>query len=91
MMTKSMEVGKRFFGEKVFNTITGYLKKNPEELRQMIRESGAQPTHEGAGTILSGQIASKMDSIAEAWQQKAEKKWTEVNSESKSEKEEARV
>ncbi len=31
MMTKSMELGKRFFGEKVFGTVMGYLKKNPEQ------------------------------------------------------------
>ncbi len=57
----------------------------------MIRESGARPTHEGADTILSGQIASKMDSVAEAWKQKAEHKWTELNSASSAEKEEARI
>ncbi len=31
MMTRNMELGKRFFGEKVFGTVMGYLKKNPEQ------------------------------------------------------------
>ena len=31
MMPRSMELGKRFFGEKLFDTIIGYLKKDPEQ------------------------------------------------------------
>ncbi len=49
MMTKSMELGKRFFGEKVFGTVMGYLKKNPEQNLEkaldMVEKIAVSPNH----------------------------------------------
>ncbi len=57
------------------------LIDTPENLREMVGESDAQPTHEGADTILYDQAAAEIDSVAEAWREKAELKWDELNEE----------
>ncbi len=44
----------------------------PEALREIVEESGAMPTHPGAGTVLSGLEANKMEEIANTWKRKAE-------------------
>ena len=48
------------------------LIDKPEELRHIVEESGAKPTHEGADAILEGYEAKKMGEIAEAWKAIAE-------------------
>ena len=57
------------------------LIDTPENLREMVGESDALPTHEGADTILYDQAAAEIDSVAEAWREKAEQKWDELNEE----------
>jgi len=62
------------------------LIDNPENLREMIGESDARPTHDGADTILYDHMAARMDSVAEAWRKKAEPKWHELNEVAEKEK-----
>lgn len=40
---------------------------NPQALRDIIAESGAIPTHEGAGEVLEGKIAEELDAISSIW------------------------
>lgn len=50
----------------------------PEQLREMVSETGARPSHEGAYKILDEQGAVKMDAVAAAWKEKADHKWAEI-------------
>ncbi len=63
----------------------------PEMLREMISETDAQPSYEGADALLHDQKAAKMDSIAAAWGEKADQKWAEINKEAAKEKEEVHI
>lgn len=45
----------------------------PECLREIVKESGAVPTYEGADAILNADKAAKMDQIAYEWKLEAEK------------------
>lgn len=67
------------------------LIDTPENLREMVCESNARPTHEDADGILYDQVAAKMDSVAAAWQAKADQKWAEINKDKTAAKEEARL
>lgn len=49
----------------------------PEALRDIIAETQALPTHEGADSVLSGEHARQMDRIAEAWRQTADQRQQE--------------
>jgi MoaA/NifB/PqqE/SkfB family radical SAM enzyme len=40
---------------------------NPEALRSIVNESGARPTHPGAETVLSGEIALFLDNLSKKW------------------------
>ena len=51
---------------------------NPEELREIVEESRAYPSHPGADDIIKEPNARKLDEIAENWRQEADKKWEEV-------------
>lgn len=44
---------------------------HPKDLREIIAESGAQPTHEGAESILEGEIAQYLDNLSSQWQEKS--------------------
>ena len=44
---------------------------NPQQLRDIVAESGAYPTHEGAETILSGSIAKFLDELSFSWHNKS--------------------
>jgi len=57
------------------------LIDRPEQLREMVEEADAVPTHEGADTILQHHMSREMDAVAQAWGQKAEEKWAEINRE----------
>ena len=46
---------------------------NPEILREIVEESKALPTHEGADSILSGELGGYLDKISEQWRQEADK------------------
>jgi len=65
------------------------LIDTPENLREMVGEADAHPTHEGADTILYDQVAAEMDAVAEAWKLKADQKWEQLNR--KETKEEVRI
>lgn len=39
----------------------------PQELRDIVEESGAEPTHPGAGEVLRGQTAARIEKNAEKW------------------------
>lgn len=39
----------------------------PEALREIVAESGARPTHEGADSVLKGAIAEHLDGCSRAW------------------------
>lgn len=67
------------------------LIDTPHNIREMICETGARPTHRGAGNVLENQMARRMDAIAEAWGEKAEDKWLEIKGEPLEEKEELHV
>ncbi|MDY6826919.1 MAG: radical SAM protein [Bacillota bacterium] len=45
----------------------------PDQLREIVTESGARPTHEGADDILYGETARKMDKTAQAWKEEADR------------------
>ncbi|MDD4675314.1 MAG: SPASM domain-containing protein, partial [Syntrophaceticus schinkii] len=47
----------------------------PDALRQIVQETGAYPTHEGAETVPSGEIASFLDQRAAAWKEVADPIW----------------
>ncbi len=40
---------------------------NPQCLRDIVRESGAFPTHEGADTVLKGEVADYLDRLSAEW------------------------
>lgn len=44
---------------------------NPQQLRDIVAESGAYPTHEGAETILSGSIGKYLDELSSDWHKKS--------------------
>lgn len=44
---------------------------NPQALRDIVRESGAYPTHEGAGDILRGEVAGYLDRASARWRREA--------------------
>ncbi len=54
------------------------LIDNPEALREIVAETGARPTHEGADEILKGENAQEMDRVASAWKEVADQKWEEI-------------
>ncbi|NLC11496.1 MAG: radical SAM protein [Firmicutes bacterium] len=45
----------------------------PQALREIVAESGARPTHEGADSILKGEHKEALDQIAAAWQKEADR------------------
>jgi len=49
---------------------------NPQMLRDIVKEGGAHPTHEGAETILTT-LAKPLDDYAAAWKCYADKAWEE--------------
>lgn len=49
------------------------LIDNPKALHEIVYESEAEPTHEGADAVLKGEEAKKMEEIASAWEREAEK------------------
>lgn len=44
---------------------------NPQQLRDIVVESGAYPTHEGAETVLSGSIGKYLDELSSDWHKKS--------------------
>lgn len=44
---------------------------NPQALRDMVEESGAEPTHEGADTVLKDDIARGLDQLSTRWHKKS--------------------
>lgn len=50
---------------------------NPQALRNMVEESGAYPTHQGAEDILEGELAQSLDQIASIWREMSQ----EINNE----------
>lgn len=40
---------------------------NPQALRDIVKESGAKPTDDGAGEILTGDAAKRLDKLSSAW------------------------
>ena len=40
---------------------------SPASLREMVKESGAHPTHKGAEQVLEGEIAEHLDNISKKW------------------------
>ncbi|MCL6448484.1 MAG: radical SAM protein [Armatimonadetes bacterium] len=48
---------------------------NPQALRDIVRESGARPTHEGAETVLEGTIARFLDRRSAEWGKVADDIW----------------
>jgi hypothetical protein len=40
---------------------------NPQALREIVQISGAHPTHEGAETVLDGEIGSFLDQRSAEW------------------------
>jgi MoaA/NifB/PqqE/SkfB family radical SAM enzyme len=49
----------------------------PVALREIVKESGARPTHPGAESVLTGTIASHLDRRAEEWRNVADRIWAE--------------
>jgi len=45
---------------------------NPHELRAIVEESDAQPTHEGADTVLEGDVANFLDNLSSRWHKRSE-------------------
>ena len=76
---------KEILGSKVFqayqkrqplseNTLTPCpLIDVPQALREIVAESGARPTHEGADSVLQGEHKETLEQIAAAWQEEADK------------------
>jgi len=50
---------------------------NPQFLRQIIRNTGARPTHAGAETVLGGEIGSFLDQRSADWKRIADPIWDE--------------
>ncbi|MDD4896410.1 MAG: radical SAM protein, partial [Atribacterota bacterium] len=44
---------------------------HPQELRDIVAESGAHPTHEGAETVLTGSIGKFLDELSADWDRKS--------------------
>lgn len=44
----------------------------PQALRDMVEESGARPTHEGAAEILEGDVGAYLDRASARWRQEAD-------------------
>ena len=40
---------------------------NPQALRDMVEESSAYPTHDGADNVLGGETAKFLDELSETW------------------------
>jgi hypothetical protein len=47
----------------------------PDALRQIVKETGAHPTHEGADTVLNGEIAGFLDERSANWKKVADPLW----------------
>jgi MoaA/NifB/PqqE/SkfB family radical SAM enzyme len=47
----------------------------PQALREIVKESGAHGTHEGAETVLEGEIGAYLDRRAARWQHLADEIW----------------
>jgi len=47
----------------------------PDALRQIVKETGAYPTHEGADTVLNGEIAGFLDERSANWKKVADPLW----------------
>lgn len=45
---------------------------NPEALRDIVKESGAKATHEGAAGILENPVAAHLDQLSAAWKETAD-------------------
>ena len=45
----------------------------PQALRDIVAESGAHPTHEGAADILEGELAAQLDRVSARWCQEVER------------------
>ncbi len=46
---------------------------SPQALRDIVAESGAHPTHEGAEALLAGEISVYLDEVSDRWKKEAEK------------------
>lgn len=44
---------------------------NPHELRAIIKESGANPTHQEAESVLKGEVADFLDDLSSHWHEKS--------------------
>lgn len=44
---------------------------NPQELRDIVEESGARPTHPGADTVLKGNVAKELDNLSKRWHKRS--------------------
>ncbi|SHI56148.1 radical SAM protein [Desulfofundulus thermosubterraneus] len=49
----------------------------PQALRDIVKESGAHPTHEGADSVLEGIIAAHLDERSREWGRVADQLWAE--------------
>lgn len=47
----------------------------PEALREIVKESGARPTHRGADTVLDGEIGTFLDQRSYAWRAVSDEIW----------------
>lgn len=45
---------------------------NPKELREMVKKSGAKPTHPGADNLFDEDVAEELEDLAERWRKKSE-------------------
>ncbi|NLO83387.1 MAG: radical SAM protein [Clostridiales bacterium] len=61
----------------------------PQALRNIIAESGAAGTHQGAEAILHGNTKDRIEEIASNWKTIADIKWQELEQQNKSKGEEA--
>ncbi|MGI6188683.1 MAG: radical SAM protein [Clostridiales bacterium] len=61
----------------------------PQALREIVAESGAVETHDGAGAVLFGSAGEKIEGIANNWKPFADVKWQEIEERNKSKGEEA--
>ena len=50
---------------------------NPQELRNILQAAGAHPTHEGAETVLEGEIGSFLDQRSAEWKRICDPIWEE--------------
>ena len=46
---------------------------NPLALREIVKESKARGTHQGAAEVLEGQVAAHLDQVSAQWKEKADK------------------